>query len=104
MNEVVIGCTAVCSLLGLALGCLFYMLGGRDGKWIRRFIGSAALATTLVMCSLIMGNFNWWLPLVYLPLAIGFSLGYGADVVWRQCGFGEAESPRAENAKRNHEC
>lgn len=79
IDEYMIGYTAVGSLVGLALGCLFYMLGGRDGKWLRRFIGSAVIATTLVICSVMMGKFNWWLPLTYLPLAIGFSLGYGVN-------------------------
>lgn len=84
MNEYTIGYTAVGSLIGLALGCLFYMLGGRDGKWKRRFIGSAVISTTVVVCAIIMDKFNWWLPLTYPCLAIGFSLGYGADILWQK--------------------
>jgi hypothetical protein len=79
MNEYVIGYTAVGSLLGMAVACLLYMLGGRDGKWRRRFIGSLVLSTTLMVCAYIMHRFNWWLALTYPALAIGFSFGYGAD-------------------------
>ena len=79
MNEYTIGYTAVGSLFGLALRCLCYMWGGRSGKWKRRFVGSAVIATTVVVASIIMGKFFWTLPLIYIPLALGFSLGYGGD-------------------------
>lgn len=80
MNEYLIGFTAVGSLIGLALGCMFYMMGGRSGKWLRRFIGSLVISTTLWVCALIMGKFNWWILGTYPILALGFSLGYGADI------------------------
>lgn len=79
MNEYVIGYTAVGALVGMALACLFYMLGGRSGKWKRRFVGSLILATTLCICAYIMHKFSWWLALTYPTLAIGFSFGYGAN-------------------------
>lgn len=81
-NEYFIGYTAVASLIGLAAGCLFYMLGGRDGKWLRRFIGSLIIAITVWGASIVMGTFNWWLLLIYPALSVGFSFGYGADLVW----------------------
>ena len=81
MSEIGIGTLASASIVGLALGCFLYMLGGRSGKWKRRFVGSLVIATTVNACSYFMGNWSWHLILVYPALCIGFSLGYGADTL-----------------------
>lgn len=66
-------------MIGLSLACLLYALGGRSGKWKRRFIASLILATTVNIASLVMQRWSFWLLGTY-PLLIGvFSLGYGAD-------------------------
>jgi hypothetical protein len=83
-NEYFIGYMAFFSLLGLASGCLLYMLGGRQGKWIRRFLGSLIISMDVYTTSVVLGTFNWWLLLIYPVLAIGFSLGYGADILWKK--------------------
>lgn len=76
--------TAFGSLIGLSLSCLLYALGGREGKWKRRFVASFILALTVNLASLIMGRFSFWLFLAFPALIAGFSLGYGADVlIWK---------------------
>lgn len=91
MNESVIGWTAAGSLGGLALACGLYMQGGRKHKWIRRFLGSLVLASTVILSSIVMGIFDWWMMAVYPCLAFGFSLGYGGDdfaeKFWRRLSF-----------------
>jgi hypothetical protein len=84
MNEYMVGYTAVGSLIGLSLGSLFYMLGGRDGKWWRRFIGSLVIFLTLSICAVVMGKFNMAMILIYPLLIAGFSFGYGADITWKK--------------------
>ena len=84
MNEYIIGYTAFGSLVGMSTACLFYMLGGRDGKWKRRFIGSLILSTTVCTSALVMHRFSWWLVLTYPALATGFSLGYGGDTTMQK--------------------
>jgi len=84
MSEYAIVWTAFGAFIGLGVGCLFYSLGGRKGKWLRRFVGSFIIASTLWICSVVMHNFYWWFLLAYPLLAIGFSFGYGADVFWEK--------------------
>lgn len=84
MSEYTIGYTAVGALFGMSLACLLYMLGGRNGKWKRRFIGSLILSTTVCLCAHIMHRFSWWLTLTYPALAIGFSFGYGGDTTLKK--------------------
>ena len=82
MNEYLIGFTAVGALFGLTFGCLFYMLGGRSRKWLRRWIASLVIAATVNVASVIMGIWSWWLLGIYPLLIISFSFGYGADGFW----------------------
>ena len=79
MNEYQIGYYAIGGLAGLVIGCFFYMLGGRANKWLRRFVGSAIIASTVIGLLLIFGLFQYIHLLIYPLLAIGFSLGYGGD-------------------------
>ena len=65
--------------LGAILACFLYSLGGRSGKWKRRFVASFVLTATLCAVALWRGNFDPRLLLTYLPLMGGFSLGYGAE-------------------------
>lgn len=69
--------------LGLIISSGLYSFGGRYGtsKGWRRFIGSAVLALTLIIISILRGNFSFWLLLSFPLLAGGYSLGYGADEV-----------------------
>ena len=79
MSEGSIGTAAAISVAGLALGSYFYMLGGRSGKWKRRFIGSAILAATVNASAIVLSIWTWKLLLIYPALAVAFHLGYGAD-------------------------
>jgi len=81
MGETGIGLVAVASLVGLAITCLLWMLGGRKGKWKRRFAGSAVLAGTVNGAAVALGVWDVRLLLLWLTLAVGFSLGYGGDSV-----------------------
>jgi hypothetical protein len=68
-------------MVGLTIATLLYMLGGRAGKWKRRFVGSFILAATVNILFAVRGS---WQPafLGIWPLLIaGFSLGYGGDVL-----------------------
>lgn len=80
MSETWTGTVAFIGLLITAVGCFFYMLGGRSNKWLRRFIGSLICSTAIWVEALLMGVFDWWQLLTYPLLAIVFSLGYGSDI------------------------
>ena len=84
MPELTIGYTAFGSLIGLAIGSLMYMLGGRDNisKGVRRFGGSFVIAATVNAASIVMGKWNPWFLITYPCLVFGFSLGYGGDVLF----------------------
>ncbi len=77
MTETNIGYLAIGALIGLAIGSLCYMLGGRKDKWRRRILGSAIISTTVIAGCIVFGLFNWFQLLIYLALFGGFSLGYG---------------------------
>jgi hypothetical protein len=79
MSEYTILYVAFGSMIGLSLACLLYALGGRSGKWKRRFMASFILATTVNIASLIMQRWSFWLLGIYPLLIAGFSLGYGAN-------------------------
>lgn len=74
--------------IGLVLASTLYAIGGRKGKWHRRFLASLVLAATVNILCAIREIWNPWMMAVYLPLAGGFSLGYSADnlsrKVWRR--------------------
>lgn len=80
MSETFIGVIPFIGTIILAFGCLLYMLGGRDGKWKRRFIGSLICATAIWVEALLLGVFQWVQLAVYPLLAICFSLGYGSEI------------------------
>lgn len=63
--------------VGLVISCFLYSLGGRSGKWKRRFIASAILTATINILSVLLNKWNPWMLAVYPILVTGFSLGYG---------------------------
>ena len=82
MSEYIILYQATGALLGVVLASFLYSLGGRAGKWKRRFVASFVLAATVNVLCVLRGV---WQPLMLAiwPILIGgFSLGYGADVLW----------------------
>jgi len=86
MNEYNIMYTGIGALIGLVISAWLYAEGGRQDKWKRRFLASAVLATTVNICSLIMGKWTYELLGIFPLLIVGFSLGYGVNddnVVWK---------------------
>ncbi len=79
MSEYLILYLVFGSLIGVAVAALLYMLGGRAGKWKRRYVGSFVLAGTVNVVSVVMQIWNPWLLLVFPALIGGFSMGYGGD-------------------------
>src|SRR3989304_1359942 len=81
MSEIWLGTIPLIGLIIVAIGCWFYMLGGRSNKWKRRFVGSLICSTAIWVESLLLGTFNYLHLLVYPILAITFSLGYGSSIL-----------------------
>lgn len=84
MTETFLGTIPAIEAIILIVGCWLYMLGGRSMKWRRRFIGSLICATAIWVGLLLMGRFKWQALGIYPLLMIGFSLGYGAEVVFEK--------------------
>lgn len=72
--------------IGLAkFGCVIlfaalYSIAGRDKtpKWLRRFVAPAIL---LIGVQMINWQINWMTLVAYPIMAIGLSIGYGADLI-----------------------
>jgi len=79
MSEMTIGVQAVVALFGLGVTSLFYMLGGRSGKWRRRYVGAFVLALTVNGLSAWRGIWTPYMLIVFPCLIAGFSMGYGGD-------------------------
>lgn len=79
MNEYVTGYQFIGGLFGLVLSSLLYMLGGRSGKWKRRFLGSFILALTVNLLFLGQGQWSPYYLILWPSLAISFSMGYGVN-------------------------
>lgn len=79
MSETTLGLQAIGGLVGVVLASTLYMLGGRSGKWKRRFVGSAILAITVNVLFVLRGLWSPWYLLTFPMLIGGFSMGYGAD-------------------------
>lgn len=80
MTETLLGTLALGGLITTAIGCWFYMWGGRSGKFKRRFIGSLICASAIWLTSLFLGVFSPLQLLAYPILILAFSLGYGASI------------------------
>jgi len=76
MNETMLGLVPVVGSLFVIIGAVFYMLGGRSNKFLRRFIGSLFCATAPWITALVLGVFNVGQLLIYPLTALYFSLGY----------------------------
>lgn len=81
MNEYVTLYQVTLSGFSLVLSSFLYSLGGRSGKWKRRFIAPFILTLTVCILMLWRGMWDWRLPFLYPILAIGFSLGYGSEII-----------------------
>jgi len=81
MSETWLGTIPLIGLIVMAIGSWFYMSGGRNGKWKRRFVGSLLCASAVWIESLLLSVFNFWQLLVYPFTILYFSLGYGSDVL-----------------------
>ena len=64
----------------LSVGCLMYALGGRGGKWKRRFIGSLLCSVAILAETLVLGHYSHVQLLAYPMLVLAFSLGYGSEI------------------------
>jgi hypothetical protein len=81
MSETWIGTIPAFGMILIIFGSWLYMMGGRNGKWKRRFLGSLLVSGSIWLVSGLLGNFSWWLLAIY-PLCVGsFVLGYGSDTL-----------------------
>lgn len=80
MNEYTVLYQAVGALIGCVAACLLYSLGGRSGKWKRRFVASAILTATVNVVCLLRGIWSPLMLVIFPILALGFSLGYGGEL------------------------
>jgi len=76
MNEYAIGFAFCGGLVGIAVACALYMMGGRNNKAIRRFGASFAVMATVVIQSLILGVFHWALLAIYVFKILEYIQGY----------------------------
>lgn len=77
MNEYTLIWEITGGALGLVIASMLYSLGGRSGKWKRRFIASAILTAVVNVISALHSIWTPWMLCLYPILTIGFSLGYG---------------------------
>ena len=82
MNEYLTIYQATAGLIGLVVASLLYALGGREGKWQRRYLASFVLTLTVIGLTLWKNTFSFWYLLIFPILLGGFSLGYGAEATW----------------------
>ena len=68
-------------LLLLAMFGLCYMIGGRRGKWVRRFLGGLLFPTGCLWMAQQGGTFHWLMlgSLIAYPAVL--CLGYGGETV-----------------------
>jgi hypothetical protein len=80
MTELQLQLIASSKIIWLALFSLLYGLGGMNGKWKRRIVGSLFLGLGIIVYSLVAGAFSYWLLIYPLLLWGALSIGYGADI------------------------
>ena len=61
---------------------LFYVLGGRSWKPFRRILGGLWISGSVILLSLLLGSFKWWILFALPSYVIALSLGYGSDTLW----------------------
>jgi len=74
MTENTLQWLQIIKLLSLSAFAGLYGFGGVSGKWKRRFIAPAVLVGTIAIF-----QFSWWLLLYYGLLVGALSLGYGTN-------------------------
>lgn len=82
MTEIWLGTIPLIEAAILLVGCWLYQVGGRSGKWKRRFLGAFVCSLAVWIGLLLMGRFKWPALGLFPLISIGFSLGYGADLLW----------------------
>jgi len=103
MTEIQLQWLSFSKIIFLAFYSLLWGLGGMNGKWKRRLLGSGVLTLGIVVFSLIQQSFSVWYLLCFLLFWGATSLGYGADDVKEKiikrtyCGlaYGTASLPVA---------
>lgn len=81
MNEYLVGLLAAGKIMWTVLFAILYMLGGRKGKWIRRFVGGSVFPLGICGFALVHGTFHW-VMLAGVGTYIGaLVLGYGGKTL-----------------------
>jgi hypothetical protein len=84
MNEWTLQYIQSGKIIWLAVFGLLYGLGGINGKYLRRIIGSLWLVSGICLFSWLEGAFSWWYVSVWPMLWIALSMGYGAVGFWKK--------------------
>lgn len=79
MNENTLALIAFLKLVWVSCFSYLYSLGGIEGKWKRRFLGSAWMILGIFGFSQWQGCWNNWYLLCFPLMTIGLSMGYGAN-------------------------
>lgn len=79
MSETTLGTLAVIALAICVIDCFAWMLGGRSGKWKRRFIGSFIQTLGINILAIISGTWVWQFAASVVPEVASRCLGYGGD-------------------------
>lgn len=66
-------------VLILAVFSWLYSLGGRSGKWKRRWLAPIWMVLSVSLLSLYFHSFKWYIPVILLFLIPTLTLGYGHD-------------------------
>jgi hypothetical protein len=77
MPESTLVWVSVLKLLLIVAFALCYILGGRSGKWRRRWVGGLGLAAGLNLLAAYQDAWSGWLLLLFGTLVLALSLGYG---------------------------
>lgn len=84
MTETTLVYLVVFKLVLLGLFSLFYVLGGRSNKWLRRYVAGIGFPLGLILISLISNNFKWLSLSLIALYPINLSLGYGGDTLYKK--------------------
>lgn len=79
MTETNLGVIGVIALAICVIDCLLWMLGGRSGKWKRRFVGAAVQTAGINILAFITGTWVWQFAVSLVPEIASRSMGYGGD-------------------------
>ena len=79
MNEYQIVWTSAFAGLGIVLSALLYSLGGREDKYLRRWIASFVIATAANITAVFLSRWSPWFLVIFPATALGYHLGYGSE-------------------------